>query len=77
MTKRFWKSGAAGNLRKIGFAQALVISLVACGVSILAGCLVPSQEAVKKPSWPAQQPQTSESGDKTARTSVGKAVHSA
>jgi len=72
MTKRFWKSGAAGNLCKIGFAQALVISVVAFGVSILAGCLVPSQEAVKKPSWPAQQPQTSESGKRPPEQALVK-----
>ena len=72
MTKRFWKSGAAGNLRKIGFAQALVISLVVCGVSILAGCLVPSQEALKKPSWSGQQPQTSESGKRPPEQALVK-----
>ena len=72
MTKRFWKSAPAENSCKIGFAQALVISLVAFGVSILTGCLVPSQEALKQPSWPAQQPPTSESGKKQPEQALVK-----
>jgi hypothetical protein len=72
MTKRSWKSGAAENSCKIGFARVLVISLLAFSVSILMGCLVPSQEALKKPSWPSQQPRTSESGEKKPEQALVK-----
>ena len=72
MTKRFWKSSAAGNPCKIGFAQALVISLVVFGVSILTGCLVPSQDTLKQPSWPSQRPRTSESGKKSPEQALVK-----
>jgi hypothetical protein len=72
MTKRFWKSGAAENSCKIGFQRALVISIVAFSVSILTGCLVPSQEALKQPSWPSQRPRTSESDNKPAQQALVK-----
>jgi hypothetical protein len=72
MTKRFWKSGPAENSFKIGFLRLLVISLVAFGVSTLMGCLVPSQETLKKPSWPAQQPRTSESGERLPEQALVK-----
>jgi len=64
MTRRFRRSNAAENSCKVNPAPALVIFLIAFGVSSITGCIVPSQESVKGPSWPAQQPRTSESEGK-------------
>ncbi len=41
------------------------ILLMQFSAFVLTGCLIPSQEAMKKPSWPVQQPRTSESGEKS------------
>ncbi len=47
---------------------------MALGVSTMTGCLVPSQETVKKLSAPAQQPQASESGEKLPEQALVKPV---
>src|SRR5208337_2865310 len=72
MEIKFRKSAAPEKSRKLGLASARIISLVLFCASILGGCLIPSQEAMKKPSWPVQQPRTSESGEKSLEQTLVK-----
>ncbi len=72
MEIKFRKSAAPEKSRKLGLASARIISLVLFCTSILGGCLIPSQEAMKKLSWPVQQPRTSESGEKSLEQTLVK-----
>ena len=72
MEIRFRKSGAPEQSRQLGSAWARIIFIGPFSAFNLAGCLIPSQEAMKKPSWLVQQPQTSESGEKPAEQTLIK-----
>jgi hypothetical protein len=72
MEIRFRKSGAPEKSLKLVLAWACIIFSVLFFTSILTGCLIPSQEAMKKPSWPAQQQRTSESGEKSSEQTLIK-----
>jgi len=64
MIRKFRKLRAKKGRREKDLPSALCILLSGFFVLALTGCLVPSQEAVKKPSSPLKQAQISEVGEK-------------
>jgi hypothetical protein len=72
MEIRFRKSRAPEKSRKLGLAWARIVFLILFFAFTLAGCLIPSQDAMKKLSWPVQQQRTSESGEKSSEQTLIK-----